>query len=240
MNSKSGQSVIDTAIIYNTGLAAYKAQNWDKAIEYFSQSAKYDYNGPASYNFTYKSYLEKQDTLNYLKTVKEAFQTYPTDETILVELINFYISKGKSEDAIKYIDLAINDKPNNASLYTAKGSMLEKMGNVEEAIKLYKNAIAVDSSQFAPYYNLSVIFYNRGVELINTANQLPPTETAKYEQNMENAKIQFRESLPYIEKAYSIDPSEMAILESLKTVYYRLQMTEKYQEINKKIQSLKQ
>jgi len=238
--SSGGQVVVDTAIVYNAGLAAYKAQNWDKSIEYFTKSAKLNYNGPASFNFAYKAYLEKGDTLNYLKTLKEGFETYPNDETLLVELINFYISKGKSDDAIKYIDLAISEKPNNATLFTAKGSMLERMGKVEESIEFYKKAIVVDSTQFAPYYNLSVIFYNRGVEVINGANQLPPSQTEKYEVEIEKAKEHFRQSLPYIEKAYTIDSSEMAILESLKTIYYRLQMNDKYMEINKKIQSLKQ
>jgi tetratricopeptide (TPR) repeat protein len=240
MNQNTKQPVIDTAIVYNAGLAAFKAKNWDKAIEYFIKSGKLDYNGPASYNFACQSYKEKGDTLNYITTLKEGFQTYPADETLLVELINFYIAKGKSDDALKYIDLAIEGKPNNATLYTAKGSMLEKMGKVDEAINLYKKSIEVDSNQFAPYYNLSVIYYNRGVEVINTANQLPPSETAKYDAEIEKANGHFRLSLPYIEKAYSIEPSEMAILESLKTVYYRLQMNDKYLEINKKIQSLKQ
>lgn len=240
MNQKTGVVVIDTAIVYNAGLAAFKAKNWDKAIEYFTQSAKLDYNGPASYNFAYQSYREKGDTLNYIKTLKEGFQTYPSDETLLVELINFYISKGKSDDAVKYIDLAIGEKPQNASLYTAKGSMLEKLGNVEEAINLYKKSIEIDSNQFAPYYNLSVIYYNRGVETINAANQIPPSQSDKYDAEILKANEHFRLSLPYIEKAYSIEPTEMAILESLKTVYYRLQMNDKYLEINKKIQSLKQ
>jgi tetratricopeptide (TPR) repeat protein len=239
VNPNAAQTV-DTAIVYNAGLAAYKAQNWNKAIEYFSKSAKYDYNGPASFVFTYKSYLEKGDTLNYINTLKEGFQAYPNDENLLVELINFYIGKGKSDDAIKYIDLAISEKPTNATLYTAKGSMLEKMGDMQGAIDLYKKSIEIDSNQFAPYYNLSVIYYNRGVETINQANQLPPSQSEQYDAEIEKAKEHFRQSLPFIEKAYSIDSSEMAILESLKTIYYRLQMNDKYNEINKKIQSLKQ
>jgi tetratricopeptide (TPR) repeat protein len=238
--SSGGQLVVDTAIVYNAGLAAYKAQNWDKSIEYFSKSAKLDYNGPASYTFTFKSYLEKGDTLNYIKTLKEGFGAYPNDENLLVELINFYISKGKSDDAIKYIDLAISEKPTNATLYTAKGSMLEKMGRIEDAIELYKKAVVIDSNQFAPYYNLSVIYYNRGVEVINGANQLPPSQTEKYDAEIEKAKEHFRQSLPFIEKAYTIDSTEIAIIESLKTIYYRLQINDKYMEINKKIQSLKQ
>ena len=56
--------------------------------------------------------------------------------------------------------------------------MLGKMGRPDEAINMYKDvAIKVDSMLFTPYYNISVIYYNRGVEVINTANQLPPSQS---------------------------------------------------------------
>jgi tetratricopeptide (TPR) repeat protein len=239
MKKTAGQEVLDTAIIYNAGLAAFKAKNWEKSIEYFSTAGKNDYNGPASYNFAYQAYLAKGDTLNSLNILKEGHERYPNDEPLLVEVINFYISKGRSDEAIKYIDLAISEKPENSTLYTAKGAMLEKMGDIEGAILLYKKSVELDSTQFTPYYNLSVIYYNRGVEVINAANLLPPTETAKYDADIEKAKEHFRISLPFIESAYKIDSTERAILESLKTVYYRLQMNDKYLEISKKIQELK-
>jgi len=239
MKKTDGQEALDTATFYNAGLVAFKAKNWDKSIEYFTVAAKNDYNGPASYNFAYQAYQAKGDTLNSLLTLKEGHQNYPNDETLLIEIINFYINKGRSDEAIKYIDLAIAEKPENATLYTAKGAMLEKLGDIEGAIGLYKKSAEIDSSQFTPYYNLSVIYFNRGVEVVNSANQIPPSQTDKYNAEIEKAKEHFRISLPYIEKAYSIDSTEVAILESLKTIYYRLQMNDKYLEVNKKIQSLK-
>jgi hypothetical protein len=57
---------------------------------------------------------------------------------------------------------------------------------------------------------------------------------------MKKSMDHFRESLPYIEKAYELDSTEIAIMESLRTIYYRLQMNDKFQEINEKIQKLKQ
>jgi len=35
---------VDTVIIFNAGLAAYNAENYDKAIEYYKEAAKYGYN----------------------------------------------------------------------------------------------------------------------------------------------------------------------------------------------------
>ncbi|MBN1927423.1 MAG: tetratricopeptide repeat protein [Prolixibacteraceae bacterium] len=238
MKENAGVEAVDTAIIYNAGLAAFKAEDYDNAIKYFMKSAEYDYNGGSCYHFTFQSHQAKGDTLASINTLKEGFEKYPNDEILIVELINFYIGKNRSEEAIKFIDFAIAEKPENASFYTAKGGMLERMGRVEDAIEMYKKSIEVDPDQFTPYYNLSVIYYNRGVEVVNAANSIPPSETDKYDAEIEKAKEHFKQSLPYIEKAYEIDSTEIAILESLKTIYYRLKMTDKYDEINKKIQSL--
>ncbi|MFA9391368.1 MAG: tetratricopeptide repeat protein [Prolixibacteraceae bacterium] len=231
--------VVDTAIIYNAGLAAFKSQNWDKAIKYFKKSSLNGYNGPISSYYAFKSYQEKGDTLASIDYLKESFEKYPDNETLLVELINYYISTGKSDNAINYLNLAIEKQPDNVSYYTAKGSTLERLGREDEAVAVYKEAIAKDENQYTSYYNLGVIYYNRGVNVLNDAVQLPPNATKEYDAKIEEGNEYLKDALPYIEKAYSIDSSEIAIMESLRLIYYRLKMTEKYEEINTKVQNLK-
>lgn len=235
---ESSEEVIDTAIIYNAGLAAFKAEDWENAIKYFKKSADNDYNGAPSYHFAFQAYQALGDTLKSINILQEGFEKYPESETLIVELINYYIGQGNANDAINYLDKAISQNPKNVSYYTAKGATLEKLGKQEDAIKVYKEAIEMDNSQFTPYYNLGVIFYNRGVNKLNEASQLPPSATKEYDEKIAEGKNHLKEALPFIESAYSIDSSEIAILESLRLIYYRLQMNDKYEEINKKIQSI--
>lgn len=237
---QGADEVIDTAIVYNSGLAAYKAENWPKALEYFKKSALYDYNGAPSYRFAYDASQAMGDTLSSLVLLKEGFEKYPDDEILIVELINFYIKEGKPEDAINYLDIAIEQNPENVSYYTAKGSTLERLGQEEKAVAVYKQAIELDKTVFTPYYNLGVIYFNRGVNVMNEATQLPPSANKEYEEKFEEGKVHLRDALPYFEKAYELNQEEVAILESLRLIYYRLQMTEKYDEINELIQNIKQ
>ncbi len=44
-----GDAAIDTAIMYNTGLAAMNAKQYRKAITYFTECVRYNYNGGSSY-----------------------------------------------------------------------------------------------------------------------------------------------------------------------------------------------
>lgn len=240
MKPAGSPEIVDTAIIYNAGLAAFKAENYEKAVKFFKKSADNDYNGAISYHFAFQSYQAKGDTLTSINTLKEGFEKYPDSEPLIVELINYYISTGKSQDAITYIDLAISGKPDNVSLYTAKGATLERLGREEEALAVYNQAIEIDNKQFTPYYNIGVIHFNRGVKAMNDANQLPANATQKQYDDLKNEGLMHIEKArPYLEKAYDLDNSEIAILETLRLIYYRLGMNDKYEELNKKIQSIK-
>ena len=241
---ESGSSnSLDSIISYNAGLAAYRGQEWNKAINYLRKSIEFNYNANDCYSYIYKSYLEAGDTASAIVTMKEGFNAYPENEILLYGLINYYIDLGDANEAVNYIDKAIAKNPNNASLLTAKGSMLEKLDRIEEAIEVYKKSIELDETQFNPYYNISVVYFNRGVEMVNEANEIPPSEDDKYQAAIKEANNQFRIALPYIEKAYEIDNTQLPILESLKTIYFRLrsespEMNEKYKAINEKLKNI--
>lgn len=242
---ESGNSnSIDSIIAYNAGLAAYQAKIWDKTVKYLRKSIALDYNAEDCFQYIYKSYLEAGDTATATEILKEGFNAFPENEILLYGLINYYIDLGDANEAVNYIDKAISKNPENASLLTAKGSMLEKLDRVEEAMEIYKKSIELDDTQFTPFYNISVVYFNKGVEMVNKANDIPPSEDAKYKAAIEEANNQFRLALPYIEKAYEIDGSQIAIMESLKTIYFRLrsesdELNSKYEQINEKIKSLK-
>ena len=158
------EEFVDTVIIYNTGLTALKAELYDDAIKYLQKSASYGYNEAATFKYVADIHKIKGDTLAALNTLKEGFEKFPTNENILVDLINIYIVAKKAGDALKYLNLAIQETPNNASFLFAKGFALESLERKDEAIESYKQAIAIDSMTFAPYYNQGALLYNRGNE----------------------------------------------------------------------------
>jgi len=72
--------------------------------------------------------------------------------------------------------------------------------------------------------------------MLEAANEImDPTE---YNKAFEEAKEVFAQALPYMERARELQPDDMDTLTSLKELYYRLQMTEKYEEIVAKINEI--
>jgi tetratricopeptide (TPR) repeat protein len=230
---------VDTVIIFNAGLAAYNAENYDKAIKYYKEAAKYDYNGSRTYELISACYTNQNDTVNALATLQEGFEKYPESSSILVQMINIYMSSNKTDDAMKYLDLAIEQDPENASFYFAQGALNDKLGNTDKAIEAYEKAIELKPDYFDAYYNLGAIYYNKGVKQLDVANAVPTNKPDLYEAEKNKADEEFKKAIPYMEKASEINTEDTYALESLKQLYYRLKMMDKFDEVNKKLEDLK-
>ncbi|HKJ79373.1 MAG TPA: tetratricopeptide repeat protein [Prolixibacteraceae bacterium] len=226
---------VDTVIIFNTALAAYNSEQYDKAIDYYKEAAKYGYNGARTYNLLANSYQLKKDTIGALNVLKEGFEKYPADNGVLTSMIQIYLDLDKTEDALKYLNVAIEQDPQNATFYFAKGTLHEKMGVEEEAIEAYNKAIEADPKSFDAFYNLGALYYNKGVKQIEVANAVPANENEKYQEELKKADKWFKEALPFMEKCYNLNPEHTMTLESLKNLYYRLKMMDQYNEILEKI-----
>lgn len=224
-------NAVDTVIMFNAGLAAYNAEKYEKAIEHLSEAAKYGYNGARTYSLIANAYQLDKDTLGALNVLKEGFEKYPEDNTILNSMIQVYLNMDKTEEAMRYLNMAINQDPKNATYYFALGTLHEKQDNEQKAIEAYENAIDIDNSYFDAYYNLGALYYNKGVEQIEVANSIPPTENQRYQEELEKANVWFEKALPYMERSREINPEHRMTLESLKNLYYRLKMMDKYNEV---------
>ncbi|MBK5202694.1 MAG: tetratricopeptide repeat protein [Prolixibacteraceae bacterium] len=239
MQEKDKPASIDTTIIFNAGLAAYNAENYDEAIKYYGDAAKYGYNKGKTYELIAQCYLNKKDTLKTIDVLQKGFEKYPESSPILVTMINLYITTNKVDNAIKYLDIAIKQDPKNATFYFARGSLYDKIKKTDLAIEAYSKAIELNPKYFDANYNLGAIYYNKGVAQVDVANAIPTNDPKKYDIEKDKADEQFRKSIPFMEKASEINPKDTYSLESLKTLYYRLKMMEKFDEVNKKIEDLK-
>jgi tetratricopeptide (TPR) repeat protein len=231
---------VDTVIYYNAALAATNAKMYDEAIEYYNKAAKYNYGGENLYVFMKDVYMANGDTLQAAEALQEGFKKNPESDLLLVQLINYFLTSGESEEALEYLNMAKQNDPGNKSFYFAEGTLYDKMGNEEKAIEAYTEALEIDPNYFDAYYNLGVLHYNKAVELFTKANNTMDDE--EYQQLRKEAAEQLEKALPFMEKALNNvskedDPdSYVATLETLKTLYYRLQKEDKHKETVQKLE----
>ncbi len=226
---------VDTVILFNTGLAAFNAEDYDKAVKYYGEAAKYGYNGARTYNLLSQAYQAKKDTLGALKVLQEGFEKYPEDNMVLESMIQIYMDLDKTDEAMKYLEMAIEQDPTVPRYFFAQGALYEKLANEEKAIEAYNNAIKTDPEFFNAYYNLGALYYNKGVKQMEVAKEVPVNDNAGYEREMAKADEWFAKSLPFMEKCNELQPDDNMTLESLKNLYYRMKQMDKYNAILEKL-----
>ncbi len=227
---------IDTAIVYNAGLAAKNAKIHDKAIAYFIKTKDNNYGGGSIYLLLEEEYKAVGDSTAALKILQEGFEKMPEDNNVLNNLINFYVFSNRAQEALEYLNIGIKREPNNATMYTALGSVYDKLNMTEKCIEAYDKSVSLDPTNFQSCFNLSVIFYNKAVALYEEAAK--EMNDDKYRELVNKAEGEFKKALPYMEKALELQPNDKSSLDILKTLYYRLKMDDKYNEVMEKLKTL--
>jgi hypothetical protein len=237
------EGVVDTTLAYYAGMAASRAdmekpsdEMKQASIKYYEVARANNYPEPDMYVFLKDKYLAIGDTAGGVKVLEDGMNKYPDNQAIIIELINYYLMNNKEEAALEYLKIAQEADPTNLSFIFAEGTLYDKTGDQDKALAAYNRCIEIDPNYFNAYYNVGVMYYNQAVELYKVADTI---KTAKeYGEAKDAGDVVLAKSLPYMEKAHEIDPNEPSTLETLKTLYYRLQMNEKYEEVKTKIEGL--
>jgi tetratricopeptide (TPR) repeat protein len=229
-----------TAYIYG-GISAQQAGKMDIAAENYAYLLdSLDYVSKDFYNSLIYIYLveekNEEKALGYLRKAQEVF---PDDPEFLKREITLLINNEEYDEAEQKLQSAINAEPDNPMLYYNQGYLYEQMEAGEKAIESYKKAIEVDPQYFDANFNLAAFYYNQAADILSEANDMDLKEyQEKGEAIEQEAKQYFEKALPYLETSMNIEPDNEKVLQTLATVYQRLEMTDKAEEINSKLGSM--
>lgn len=226
---------IDTLSVFYAGQSAFLAEDYETARSFMNQVKDLKYPEPGIYSILSSVYKLEGDTAAAIVVVNEGRQVFPDDYSLIIDAANLYLATGQSQDALDVLTLAIEKDNTNPSLFFAAGTIYDKMGDFEQARDLYVSAIETDPDYFDANYNLGALYFNKAVEIITEAGNLPLNETAKYDKKMEEGNVMMKKALPYLEKADTIQESDQITLQTLKEIYTRLGMMDKVKGINERL-----
>ena len=183
----------------------------------------------SAYYLLKNEYIALEDSAKALDVLQKGYQMYPDTSLILFELVNYYLSVGDADAGMKFLTLAQEQESGNPSIYFAKGTLYERMGEKEKAMEAYKESLEVDPEFFNSWFNIGALHFNNAVELFDIANTKEDLD--EYNAAKATADEELKKAIDPMEKAYELNPDEKASLETLKTIYYRLQMTEDLERV---------
>jgi tetratricopeptide (TPR) repeat protein len=174
-----------------------------------------------------------EKTIEYLNLGRDMFED---DQSLINTEINLYIELGRTSELVSKLGEAINLDPENSLLYFNRGTIYDQEGQLENAEKDYLMAIELDPSSFGSNYNLGALFFNKAVELNNSANST--SDDKKYKSLKKQSDNFFDKALPYLESAYTLNSKDKNTLLSLKQLYYMKGDYKKSDEMKKIISEL--
>jgi tetratricopeptide (TPR) repeat protein len=235
---KAKKGNVDTSAFENAAVSAIRAKNFAKSEFYLKKLISFNKEKEGSrYIQLARLYKDKGDTATFLKTIQEGRTQFPNDQKLLTEELNLYLAGGKSAEAEKLLILAIEKDSTNAQLHYAAGTIYEDLAKRQDAIASYQKAISLKPDYWEAYFNLGAVYNNEAKRLQDIANN--EKDNKKYEVLNKAAETEFKQALPYLEKALELAPKESddvnALLRTLKQIYSRMSMTDKYEEVKKRL-----
>ena len=225
--------IVDTLGIYNTALCHEKAGMIPEAIDGYKKTGELGYQVPNVFLFVANLQKQQGDEEAALQTLADARKVYPREQSLIIEELNIYINRGDFELAKTNLELAAEQDPTNELLWFSLGTISDNLGKADEAQSAYLKALEVNADYFDANYNLGAMYFNKGVEKVKVANDVPPRETKKYDAIMTEANAAFQEAMPYLEKAFEVNSTDVQTIRSLRDIYARTGNDDKMLEMKK-------
>ena len=235
---KSGEKsteTVDSSYIFSNFYAAIAATQLDDhatSVKALQRASKIDYRRDYIFQLLSEEYKNAEDTVNWENTLKEGMALFPKDSYFIMSLVGIYVNSENNDKAVEYINTAIKNDPDNAQLYDLKGRIYESgLKDYVKAEEFFKKALELDGENAEILSNLGRIYFNQGVVQLDNANNIADVKI--YNEEKEKAKDLFKKALPFFEKAYQINPDASDNKIALRSIYYNLDMGDKFEEMDK-------
>jgi hypothetical protein len=136
------------------------------------------------------------------------------------------------ENYDKYMHIAdpkANTRENFINFYQALATVLNKVYEsdpnkylplIEVQDNCYKKILSQDSTDAFSWKNIALLYYNRGVFVINEID--PDRDFFEIDQIQDKAKEFFKKALPYGLQAHKFKPEDKDIIQMLENIYHAL------------------
>jgi tetratricopeptide (TPR) repeat protein len=227
---------VDTGMYYNAGLAAVNSGKFNEAVTYFQKCADMKYMGITPYFNMSEAYLALHDTAKAESVLTGLNAKFPNDKNVTLQLIDLYIKSSKNDEALKYIKVAKESDPSNASLFFAAGIIYLNELKYDDAIPELTKSVELKGDVYDTQYGLGAAYINKAADMFKAANEI--MDVKKYSDAIDQANTVYAKALPYMEKAHELKPDDVYAMRSLQELYYRLKMTDKYTVIKAKLDAI--
>ena len=234
----------NTNAIFYAGYTAERMEKYDEAKTHYLSLTKKGYKNIDPYVYLSNIYRNENDTVRAVKIMQEGMPLFLQDDTTFnikyAEAYAIVMSwAGKSEEASKIMDKALQKDPANYVILINYGLKLVDAKNYEEGEIYLKRAVELNPKDVSANYNLAYCYLYKSADKAKEASRASDDEL--YEKLKAEEKSLLETAQPYAEKAYELDPNDEGTMKLLQEIYVRSGITNaKVKEIDEKLKILKE
>lgn len=221
-----------TQIAYYASLACMQLKNYEKVLQYTPMVKSDKEFSKYGYEFTASAYRELGDTIKWINELQEGVKLFPDHNYFFGNLLEYYNTTGKYNDALTFANTMVEKSPNDAFMQYVKGYLCQNLEKYDDAIAAYKAAIEINPDYADAHSNLGLIYCTLARNYQDKATS--DLRSAQYKKDQEVVKGFYRQAMPHYEKVRQLEPDQQKKwLNGLYSVYYMLNMGPELEEIEK-------
>ncbi|MBP3254097.1 MAG: tetratricopeptide repeat protein [Bacteroidales bacterium] len=217
--------LLDDALYYQADCYRMLKQP-EKEMALYRDMAKRNTTKADVYLKIYAANKQAGDTTKALNALKKGVKMTEKDAANNVimksSLASAYIWAGKQQEADKLLDDLLAKGANDTRTLNSIAGIYVDQSQVEKATELYKKSLAIDNNQLDAQRGIGLANFNKAVDLITEANNIPPDQQAAYDKKIAEAYKYMEDAIPYFQNALKIKDNDFNSLKALKTIYSRL------------------
>jgi len=207
-------------------------ENYDKAIKDGSAN-------PYIYLKQIEFYKQANDDSKVYETLQTALTKSPDAISVKLAEIDYYYWKNDTVKARALLQTLPTSDILNADEMVNLANFYIREKAYRDALALLEKANGISPNNFVVLFNLGVCTYSISEQYALSSNQLAisGSDAAGLKEQKELYEKHLVKAASYFEQARVIEPKDMGLLNTLRSIYARMQ-SPKYDEINKIIEEL--
>ena len=213
---------VDSVNMFNAALMSYSSGDYLNAIKWSNELIQINPKDKRYHLQLIDTYNEMGDLESQLMAIKRARILLPTSKDIIFKEVNYYLTTGDNSLLKESLDNAIRSDSTNPILFFALGSTYAQLEDIDNAQQAYLSAIALDQNYFDAYNNLVSLYLDQTIPLIDKKNSLDYNQDKEFNRLSKKINALYLQTIPYLEKALIIQPTNSSIITALKEIYYKV------------------
>jgi len=120
------------------------------------------------------------------------------------------------------IDKALERDPKNRDMWFGRGKVFYSLKNYDESIVSFKKVIELEPKNAQATFFIGYFYIAKGDAMGEEINKRDYKSNAEWKADAQKVTDTYKEALPYLEKAYELNPKDFSTVETLKVLTFKL------------------